>query len=457
MKIGISALALNVAVFGVIAPSAFAQDRGNQFSRDRYTSVTERPQPEYDPLPINLGGFELWSNIEAAARYNDNIFATDGNEIADTYINLRPTAEVRSKWAVHALSAGVTVDHKEYLNEDSETVTDYNAFLQGRLDATRALNFSGQVIGGRYSESRYAPSSPGNAAEPTRYDRVAVDGAVNFNADRILLEGRVGQVQDDYSRVPAVQSTVVGAAFIPDLNQDFRDVTETFFSGRASYAVSPSIAVFAQGRNGKFEYDHPDLTVATRDATRTSYQVGANFEFAAPFRGDVAVGNVKQDNDDPTRPDTDGLSLNGRLLWFPTDITTVTFTGSRDVFDPGLRESSSAFNTNYGVRVDHELRRNILLFGSVGTGQRDYDIIQTTTPTYAPAYTARKDDFFDASIGVGYKLNRRLRLEAAYTLHTQDEKFDEVPPPVTTPPTAANDFDRKFDQNIISIGLKFYP
>jgi hypothetical protein len=229
---------------------------------------------------------------------------------------------------------------------------------------------------------------------------------------------------------------------IPEISQDFRDVTETFFSGRASYAVSPAIAVFVQGRTGELEYDHPNGVDPTRDATRTSIQVGANFEFAAPFRGDVAIGSVKQDNDDPTRPDSDGVSLNGRLLWFPTDITTVTFVGSRDVFDPGLRESSSAFNTNYSVRVDHELRRNILLFGLVGAGDRDYDITTTLTPP--PAYTSRKDEFFDASLGVGYKLNRNLRLEAAYTLHNQKEDYS----------TGAN---RKFDQNIFSIGLKYYP
>ena len=53
MKRALSVLMLSTAIASVIAPAAMAQE--NPFLRGRYTSVTERDQPEFDPVPIRAG------------------------------------------------------------------------------------------------------------------------------------------------------------------------------------------------------------------------------------------------------------------------------------------------------------------------------------------------------------------------------------------------------------------
>ncbi len=442
MKFGISTLALNLALAGVAAPAALAQDRTDQFKRDRFVAVAERLQPDFDQQPVNAGGFDLWSSLLASANYGDNIYAVQDHlnpgqvdpnfhgPQSDTFINLRPQAELRSKWTVHALNAGVIVDHKEYLNQDSETVTDYNGFVGGRLDVTRSFNFNGTVAGGRYTEPRYAPASQTGAAEPTRYDHLAIDVGANLNRDRIQVEGRVGQMKDNYDDVPSLTGGKI--------DQDFRDLTENFFFGRASYAVSPAVAVFVQGRRSNLDYKETlnaagTALAPTRDSTRTYYQLGVNFELSAPFRGDIAVGQVQEDKDNPAARDYDGLAVNARLMWFPTELTTVTVTGLRETYDPGLPGSTSAFNTLVGVHLDHELLRNLVLFGDLSGGKREYQDV------------SRDDTYTDLKIGAGYKLNRNARIDASYSFHTQKDD------------PAGVLFDREFDQNFVSVGLKIYP
>ena len=140
---------------------------------------------------------------------------------------------------------------------------------------------------------------------------------------------------------------------------------------------------------------------------------------------------MKEEKDAAARPDTNGMSVDGRLQWFPTQLTTVTFTGQRDIFDPGLVGSGSAYNTTFGVRVDHELRRNVLLFGEARSRTIDFQDID------------RKDDQGEFGFGLGYKLNRRARLDLSYMMRTQDSGGALA--------------DRDFDQNILSAALVLYP
>jgi hypothetical protein len=419
MKIGFKQFALSTALTGVLAPLALAQTPDNPFERGRYTSVTERRQEAYDPEPIRVGTFDLWSSLGLYAEFNDNVRAEESFADEDTIFRIRPEAELRSNWSSHALAIGGAVDHQEYSDLSEETRTDYNAFARGRIDVRRSLQLHGQVIGEHNTEQRYEPGSQGTL-EPAEYDVFGVEAGPTFQTDRLLFEGRVGTRNTDFD----------------DVDFNFRDNDETYYRGRASYAVSPDVALFVQGRHAEFDYDAPPVTVPptpNRDGTRSSVEVGATFELQAPFRGEIAVGTTKDEKDDPAINDSEGLSLAASVMWFPTQITTVTFRGDRYNFDPGILQSPTATNTSFGVRVDHELRRNILLFGEASTGKYEYEDIN------------REDKYVNAAIGAGYKLNKHARLEASYRFH---DRREEQPPAIT---------DRDITQQIFSIGVRIFP
>jgi hypothetical protein len=418
-------LAYGTVLAGLAAPTAFGQAADeNAFNRNRYTAVLDRAQPGYDPISLRAGAFALDSSLTVGADYNDNVYGTAVNEVEDTYIHLRPQADFRSTWSRHALNFGFALDHREYLNEDSETVTDGDVHVGGRLDVQRNFFIGGQMSYARAHEMRYDPSSPNAAADPTRLDRFSVQVTPSYRAGRLLFDGNIGSVDTNYDDVRARPGSVT-----PIIDQDFRDVTESYYGGRASYAVSPDVAVFVQGRVADLQYDQ--RSTPSRDATRTTAQVGLNFELAAPFRGDIAVGYLEEDKDAPTVPDFDGLSVDGNLSWFPTQLTTVTFRGSRSVYDPGLLNVSTAALSLFSVRADHELRRNIVLFGEATFSRSEYQGID------------RNDDITRLDAGLGYKMNRHMRLDFTYSRYDQS----------SSGVARGNDVE----QNILAVGLRFFP
>jgi hypothetical protein len=407
----ILASALSGALVAAMAPAALAQSANNPFQRDRYTAVTQRSQPDFDPEAIRAGAFVVNANAGLAAELNDNVFATDNNTVSDTILRFTPQVDARSNWTSHSLGAGIAFNHNEHLDQGSETSTDYNGYVDGRLDVTRSFQLSGRVNAAHVTEPRYEPANVGT--DPTQYDRVGYDAGAQYQTDRLQLRGSFGFNDTNYDAVPGV-------------NRDFK---ETYFSGRASYAFSPDFAMFVQGRSSEQDYDQSD-----RDGDRVSYEVGASFEFAAPFRGEVAIGNVSEDK--ASRPDLDGLSLNAQVEWFPTQLTTVTFRGNSSIFDPGLTNSASALNTSYGVRVDHEFYRNLILFGDAGFGTYDYEGVN------------RSDDFSDFAFGAAWKLNKHARLEGSYRIHNTESSGD---------PLVLDASRLDVNQNVFSIGVRVYP
>ncbi len=413
MKFGLKHLMLTTALVGVIAPVASAQD--NPFLRGRHTAVTERAQPEFNPEPIRTGSFTVDSSLLAAVELNDNVYAQPSGEVDDTIIRIRPEVIARSNWSVHALTLGARVDHREYTGESSETTTDYDLFANGRVDVTRNFNFTANASGGQSTEPRYEPGSQ-NAPEPAKNKYLAADVGAGFRSDRLFVQGTVGTRQNDYQ------------SFYPQ-----RDVTETYVNGRASYAVSPDVAVFGEVRNTDYNYDS---NIGNRDGSQTAIRAGVNFELTAPFRGEVAVGQVTDKRDAAGMKDVDALNLDATLLWFPTQLTTVTFRGFAGITDPGLIEALSADTQRYSIRADHELLRNVLIFGQFGISSYDFNA--------APGYPTfnRKDDFVDATIGAAYKLNKHAHLEAGWTMNSRDSSG-----------VGAVDTD----QNVLSIGLRVFP
>lgn len=415
MKIGFKQIALSTVFAGLSVPVAVAQSADNPFDRGRYTAVTERSQPDFDPEAIRAGSFNIASNLGLSAEYNDNIFFESEGPDDDTIIRVRPEIAAHSDWTSHALNAGVAVDHREYVSNDSETSTDYNAFVDGRLDVQRSFALTGNVNAAHVTEPRYQPGNDDDG-EQAEYDSLGAAIGARFRTDRIQLEGRLSTVEQDFNTF-----------------YDFRDVTENALFGRASYAVSPDVALFVQGEQSEQDYEET-LGDPSRDGSRTNVQVGASFELQAPFRGEIAVGSVEEDKDDPVWADTSGFSVDGRLYWFPTQITTVTFRANQGVSDPGVRDVASAKSASYGVRVDHELRRNIIIFGDAAYGKYDYEGVD------------REDEYSAFQVGLAYKINKRVHADISYRLNNQESNGQD-----------ADDARRSVDQNVIAVGLKFYP
>ncbi|MDB5457587.1 MAG: hypothetical protein JWP92_3172, partial [Caulobacter sp.] len=198
------------------------------------------------------------------------------------------------------------------------------------------------------------------------------------------------------------------------LTQDFRDRNEVVYGGRGEYALSPDTAFFVSVLGNDKSYDTlspaPPISAAdpvphavNRDSKGYNVALGANFDLTQVARGEIQFGYMNQSYDDRYFKDVNGLSALGRVEWFPTQLTTVTFAGSRSIEETPAIGSSGYISNNISAGLDHELLRNVLLSAQGSYGKDDYENVDRT------------DKRTGAKASAAYLLNRRVGLFLTYT------------------------------------------
>jgi hypothetical protein len=379
------------------------QDEADFFRRDRYTAVADRQQPAFDPRPLQLGGLEVRSSLSAGARYESNVFGSANNEESDIILSLRPDVQARTNWRQHELSGFGYAETREYLDFSDESATDYGFGFGGRLDATRQFSFDANSNLRKDTERRYDFAARPDAAEPVEYTTARVGVGAQFENGRFRIRGAAEHTNQEFDDVARVGGGMI--------DQDFRDNHATRFSGRVSYATSPSVAVFVQASTTDFDYRAPRGTATDRDSTNRTYEAGVDFELPNLMRGDIGVGFLQSEYDDPRVPDVDGLSLNARLQWFITELTTITFAGRRGVQDSGVENLIAGTSTDLSARLDHELLRRLIVYGELGRNDIEIEL---------PAIDA--ESTFGRAGGV-FKLNPNVGIDFGYQYSNSEFLF----------------------------------
>lgn len=384
---------------GSTAPASAASVQSN-FRRDATLSVSQRPREGYEARGIRLGALLIYPQVTVAAVADDNIYATATNETRDTIWRVSPQVSVSSDWIRHALSAYLRGTINRYQDHSTENANDYGGGVSGRLDVTRDTQATGRVDFTRATEPRSSANSPTGAVEPVQYDLWTVGATGRHEFNRLLASGRIEAQRYEYTSPPSAAGGVI--------DQRFRDRTLSKIGGRLDYAVSPATALFVDLSADKHEYKHePAAGSASRDSSGVQALAGVNFEITSLTRGDIGVGYIDQSFDDPAARNLKGFSANVQVEWFPTQLTTVTFSGSRSIADSAVPGAPAYLSTNVGAHVDHELLRNVLLSGQVGYGRDEYTGIE------------REDRRKSAGVGVNYLINRRLGVSLTYDYSEQ--------------------------------------
>ena len=370
--------------------------------RGRNEGVAERIRPDYAAPGVDLGAVTLRPSLGVEVGTDSNIFYESANEDSDLVYVTRPRVEAQTTWSRHQIAVSVGMDDFRYQDSESEHHTDIFADAEARLDVRRGTYL---VIGGgqaRRAEARSAPDTPNAAAKPVRFeDRHAHIGAIHeFGRFRGTL--RLEKQGFNYKDAPLISGGVA--------DQDVRDYEVTTLTGRLEYALSPDTAILAQVSGNKREYEiTPPRVPVNRDSEGSSYMIGVNTDLTNLVRGEVAIGYLQQNYDDPTLSSPKGLALEGKLEYFATPLTTFTFTGHRRVEETVAALTASSYvDTQFGVRFDHELLRNVLLSGGISAGSRSFEGAD------------RDDDLLNADIGARFLLNRRVELGAAWRFERQD-------------------------------------
>ncbi len=360
----------------------------------RYTAVTERVQPGYAAPGIAVGSFILSPSLSVSGGYDDNIFGTEHDRVADEYVRFRPEASLQSQWGSNSVNfdANGTIDR--YVNHTSENIADYAVTASGlfQISQDTILRAAARVEGDH--QSRLSQDIFAQTIRPVHYDEQS--GAValthDFNRLRLTADARVARY--DWANGRLADGSVYDQQ--PSDNVSYR------FGVRASYAQTPSLAWFVSASANERNFRTGTVDTPERDSHGYQILAGVDFEPAALIRGSIGVGYISQNFRSPHYTDLSGVGFNGKVQFFPSQLTTVTLQGDRAVLDSGIPGSGGYLSTEGTIRVDHELYRQLILSASVGYQNNRFNNLD------------RVDHRIASGAGATYKVNRTASLELRY-------------------------------------------
>lgn len=396
-----TSLALLTAISLSSVASGQAQRAETMFERDRNISVQQRPRPDYTAGGVQNGALLIYPELTLGFEFTDNVFGTSSNKESDTIVVITPAVRFLTTWSRHELSGDASITRREHFDFSDESVWNYTGGIGGQLDINREANLT---AGARYSsltEPRTSAGAAGQAAEPVEYQTFAAYFGGERASGRLKVQGQLDFNTYDYEDAPLFGGGIA--------DQDFRDRDEFILTGRSDYAVSPDTALFARVRYNERAYDlSPPSVPLLRDSDGYTFDVGADFDIRGAARGVIGLGYTEQYYESASLDDIDGLSIEGLVEWFPTQLTTVTVNASRSVQDSAVAGSGGYFATSAGVSIDHELRRNVVLSARLTLSEDDFSGID------------RKDERISVTAGVTYYLNRTAGIRASYSYLDQD-------------------------------------
>ncbi len=372
---------------------------------DPNTTVTNRSRPEYDPLGIRAGSFLMFPELAVTEAYSDNVGLDEDDEQSDFVTQIQPTLEFVSQWSRHLLSLEAGADIAIHADESGEDYEDLFAAAQGRVDVSRQTNLAATALVRQGHEGRDDPEDP-DADDLT--DTYSFGGGLDLNHQINRLGFTVG--------VDVVRNTY------DNNGQDDRDANIYDFLLRTSYELSPRFNAFIEGRyNVEDRDDDVDDAGIERDTDGYEARLGAALDVTAVLFGEAFVGYRVQSFDESDFDDEEGVSFGVDLNWNPSQLTSVGFSGQRDFRPTDEGGAASNFRTEFGITIDHELLRNLIVDGRASYQNDDF------------RGDDREDDTYSVGAGLTYWLNRNISLTAGYD-HAerssnevgQDYKVNEV-------------------------------
>ncbi len=352
------------------------------------------PETEEDPFAavgMRAGSFILYPSLTTSFEHATN---ASGNGRSDT-LTVTPELRLQSDWAQHA--ATLTL-RGSYAHDFAGTSPDSPS---GSVDGTARIDLKpGWDIGlaGTYTYSQQSisdPNFPAGVDHPPGVHDFSGSAALNggFGRKIFTLEGKLAR--------SVYENGTSGGAVV---DQGYRD--NTVFGGRLRLGYESPLGVtpFVEGEVSRRHYDQAaDNNGLRRSSLATIGRAGLAFDRGPVLTGEVAVGYGVQSFDDPALASLSALTVDGSLVWSPSRLYTVTFTGST-AFNPGTDAASSGSVAHDGsVDVAYAWKPNLTVDW---TGDVKHETFQGT---------GRVDTTVKAGVGATWKLNRRTWLTGGYS------------------------------------------
>jgi hypothetical protein len=145
-----------------------------------------------------------------------------------------------------------------------------------------------------------------------------------------------------------------------------------------------------------------------RDSEGYEILVGATLDVSGVTFVELSGGYRRQAFDDPRLDDAAGFSFDGRVVWNPTDLLSLTARARRLVRETTVSNASSAFTSVFALSADYELLDNLVLNARLGYEIEDFQGID------------REDDLLTFDLGARYLVGPNFSLGATYGFESRE-------------------------------------
>ena len=362
-------------------------------------TVLTRARPEYDPVGLRAGVFDVYPTLSERVLYDSNVFGTDTADESSYVFETSPRLAIQSDWNQHALELDAFAHVGRNANFSSEDYLDWQISTNGRLDLGRNSRLSGGGLIARNHVDRSAPDET-RGFTPTEFGEASLFGLYDHQLGwyGIRFDARVRRRNyDDVSGLRGGHVIVI--------NQDDRDRTEFSIGLRGQYRSHARVMPFIQISGERRDYDElQDFILADRSSTGYEISSGLEFDLGGVTSGEISAGYRVQNYREPF-PDNSTPVFGAALTWHVSALTAATLNVERFI-----RETQSTFFSGYvstatSLGVGHELRRNVLLNAAFTHMYDDYAGVDTSK---------RNDTTYDLQLGSTYMVNRYARFSIEY-------------------------------------------
>lgn len=380
----------------------------------------------YDPLGVHVGTFILKPSIEVTRAYDTNPSHVPGGQ-PSAFTTIDPALKLQSQWSRHEYGLDLRGSYATYDSNSTLTRPLVDAKSHTRIDVSRDTTIN--------TESRFFLSTdyPGSPNLPTGFAKLPIYTTYGSTVgltqrfNRLELSAKVSADRTQYESTPLLDGT-------SSSNKD-RDFNQWGGAARIAYEVLPGVKPFvgleADTRKHDLQFDRDGLE---RDSRALTPRIGTTFDLIGRLKGEVAVGYTTRKFVDPTLPNLAGVVADASLVWNATGLTTATFTAKSTADETVLAGVSGVLRRDFGVQVDHALRRWLIWTVRAGYGIDDY----VTDPCTCNGGISRLDKRVSLGSAITYKLNREVSLKGEY-------RYDQL---------HSNETVNDYSANVFLIGLK---
>ncbi len=353
-------------------------------------TVLSRQRPEYDSIGIRLGEFTIRPELRETVGFDDNVLGQPshrGSAVIETNARVGAFYDHSDTTAFAALS----VDNNRFPEQNQQNYTNYTASIGGSHQFGRDTLIASYQHLNLNQTVRDLDVPQLNQALAFRVDSARVAYHAVFN--RVFVEPAIL-----VSKYGFDNGTAAGQPYV----QTYRDRVVVQPSVTAGYELAPRRNLVVVVRDAVASYTNQGSFTPRRDYNDIAVLGGLDFDTGSVFRYRLLAGYESRSFSSSQLKTIQAPIVEAEVVWNPDALTTVTATASRRIQDSADETTVGVTSTDLGLRVDHELLRNVLLRASANAFLDDYSRGQGS------------QQLFTAGTGATWLLNRTMQLGLNY-------------------------------------------